>query len=625
MKNILLIITSLLTSFLFAQNNPVALIPQPANAMMKEGFFILDDECAINYTPEAKKSALILAETISTMTGIKPIIGKNGVRNIFLEVNKVSNQQTGEEGYNLVVEEKKITIKANTETGIFYGIQTLLQLIPTEAIWSKQQSGSTNIPAIEITDYPRFQWRGAMLDVSRHFFTKEEIKTHIDQLSHYKFNTLHLHLTDDHGWRIEIESLPKLTDIGAWRVERQGQFGERENPKPGEPKHYGGFYTHNDIREIVEYAKEKYVTIVPEIDIPGHCMALLAAYPNLSCTKDSSIQVNPGTHFSEWFSDGSFKMLVDNTLNPSDENVYEFLDKVFTEIALLFPGEYIHVGGDECYKGYWSENQACKVLMENLNLQDVNGLQVYFMKRVNDIIISKGKKMIIWGEDGDFPAGSTVMSWKGLQRGIEASTLGHFVVMTPTQHCYLDYQQGESSIEPPVYASLRLKETYHFEPVPKNANEKYILGGQANLWTENIPTFSTVQYMMYPRAWAIAEVLWSPKDSRNWETFTQKTEKHFIRAKAMGINYSSAIYAPIITVKHQQGKLIVTLESEAHNVEMHYSIDGTMPSVFSDKYNTPIVIPNGNITFRCASYRNDKKIGNLITLTYNDLQKRADQ
>jgi len=289
MKNILLIITSLLTSFLFAQNNPVALIPQPANAMMKEGFFILDNECAINYTPEAKKSALILAETISTMTGIKPIIGKNWVRNIFLEVNKVSNQQTGEEGYNLVVEEKKITIKANTETGIFYGIQTLLQLIPTEAIWSKQQSGSTNIPAIEITDYPRFRWRGAMLDVSRHFFTKEEIKTHIDQLSHYKFNTLHLHLTDDHGWRIEIESLPKLTDIGAWRVERQGQFGERENPKPGEPKHYGGFYTHNDIREIVEYAKEKYVTIVPEIDIPGHCMALLAAYPNLSCTKDSSI------------------------------------------------------------------------------------------------------------------------------------------------------------------------------------------------------------------------------------------------------------------------------------------------------------------------------------------------
>jgi hexosaminidase len=626
MKNILLIITSLLTSFLFAQNNPVALIPEPANVMLKGGFFILDNECGISYnSPGTEKSAIILAEKISKITGIKLDTGKNKMKNIFIELNENSNQQIGEEGYNLIVEEKKITIKANTETGIFYGIQTLLQLIPAEAIGSKQQQKSYRIPTIEIIDYPRFPWRGAMLDVSRHFFTKEEVKTHIDQLSHYKFNTLHLHLTDDQGWRIEIKSLPKLTDIGAWRVERHGQFGERENPKPGEPKHYGGFYTHDDIREIVEYAKEKHVTIVPEIDIPGHCMALLAAYPNLSCTKDTSIQVNPGTHFSEWYSDGSFKMLVDNTLNPADENVYKFLDNVFTEIAMLFPGEYIHVGGDECYKGYWSDNTACKILMKELDIKDVSDLQVYFMKRVNDIITSKGKKMIAWGEDGNFPVGSTVMSWKGFQRGIDASTLGLFVVMTPTQHCYLDYQQGELSIEPPVYASLRLKETYHFEPVPENANEKYILGGQANLWTENIPTFSAVQYMMYPRAWAIAEVLWSPKDSRNWETFTQKTENHFIRAEAMGINYSSAIYDPIITVKQQLGKLIVTLESEAQDVEMHYSVDGTMPSVFGDKYKTPIVIPNGNITFRCASYRNGKKIGNLITLTYNDLQKRADQ
>ena len=268
---------------------------------------------------------------------------------------------------------------------MFYGTQTLTQLLPQAVESQTATSANWTLPAVRITDYPRFGWRGIMLDVSRHFFPKEDVKRYIDQLARLKYNTFHWHLTDDNGWRIEIKSLPKLTEVGAWRVARSGHFGDRADPKPGEPVPYGGFYTQDDIKEIVAYARARNVTIVPEIDVPGHSMAALAAYPELSCTK-AAVSVNPGTPFSEWYGNGTFKMKVENTLNPSDEKVYAFLDKVFTEVAALFPNPYIHVGGDECYKGYWAQDTACQALMKKLNIRHVEDLQGYFMSRVEKIL-----------------------------------------------------------------------------------------------------------------------------------------------------------------------------------------------------------------------------------------------
>jgi len=464
-----------------------------------------------------------------------------------------------------------------------------------------------------------------MLDVSRHFFTKEEVKAYIDQIARYKYNTLHWHLTDDNGWRIEIKSLPKLTEVGAWRVERAGHFGDRANPKPGEPATYGGFYTHEDIREVVQYAEKRHVTIVPEIDVPGHSMAAIAAYPELSCTGDTSIRVNPGTPFSEWYGNGTFKMLVDNTLNPSDEKVYTFLDKVFTEVAQLCPNPYLHVGGDECYKGFWANDPGCQTLMKKLNIRHVEDLQGYFMNRVEKILSAKGKKLLGWDEilEGGISPGATVMSWRGIKGGIEAAEMGHDVVMTPTTFAYLDYNQGEQTVDPPIYAGLRVSKSYSFEPVPDGVDPKHILGGQGNVWTEQIPHFRHLEYMTYPRAWALSEVYWSPKTAKNWNAFSQRMEGHFQRAELAEINVSTAVYDAIVKTRMQQGKMEVELGTEISGLDIHYTIDDSMPDRFSPKYATPFTLPEGPITLRVQTFRNGKPIGHLITLKKADLERRA--
>jgi hexosaminidase len=568
----------------------------------------------------------MLAMYLNKATGwnLKPQKTTNG--SIVLQINKNADDKIGTEGYYLRVDNTGVQISANTSAGLFYGMQSLLQLMP-EAIESPTPT-TTNwqIPAVEIIDYPRFGWRGIMLDVSRHFFTKEEVKQYIDQIARLKFNTLHWHLTDDHGWRIEIKALPKLTQVGAWRVQRYGSFGTRKEPQPDEPAIYGGYYTHDDIGEIVAHAQARHVTIIPEIDVPGHSMAAIAAYPELSCTKQKAY-VNPGTTFSEWYNNGTFKMLVDNTLNPADEKVYDFLDKVFTEVAMLFPAPYIHTGGDECYKGYWVRNPDCQALMKNLKIRHVEDLQGYFMKRVEEIIKSKGKKMISWDEvlEGGAPTDVAVMSWRGMRGGIEAAREGHKVVMSPTTYAYFDYQQGEKSIEPPVYASLRVKKVYSFEPVPEGIDPQYIMGVQGNVWTEQIPHFRHLEYMTYPRAWALAEVAWSPKEGKNWQNFTRRMEKHFQRADIAGINYAKSVYDAIIYTDNKNGKLTIELETEIPDLQIYYTIDNTMPDNYSPRYEQPFELPEGMITLRVITYRTGKPIGHLITLPLVELEKRAGQ
>jgi len=625
MKKLIFLLLLFSLATVYGQKPAIQLIPQPVEIQQSEGVFVLTKTSTIGFdSQESRKIAEMLSQKLNRSTGFsfKPQQDKAG--SIQFNLNKAPVAQIGKEGYTLVSSSKGVVITANKPAGLFYGMQTLLQLLPKEIESKTPITITWSVPSVKITDYPRFGWRGIMLDVSRNFFTKEEVKLYIDQIARYKYNTFHWHLTDDNGWRIEIKALPRLTEVGAWRVPRFGQFGQRAEPKKGEAATVGGFYTQADIKEIIQYAQDRNVTIVPEIDVPGHSMSAIAAYPELSCTKDPDTKVNPGSSFSEWYNDGTFKMLIDNTLNPSDEKVYEFLDKVFTEMAVLFPNPYIHVGGDECYKGFWTKDPGCQALMKKMNMTHPEELQAYFMKRVEGILKAKGKKLIGWDEilEGGIGPEATVMSWRGIKGGIEAAKLGHDVVMTPTTFAYLDYQQGEQTIEPPIYSNLRLSKCYSYEPVPEGVDAKYILGGQGNLWTEQVVTLHHAEYMTWPRGWALAEDFWSPKESKNWANFVLRVEKQFERAEIEGVNYSPAIYDAIINVRGKEGEMTLEMDSEVPGLDIYYTIDGAMPNIYSIKYSNPFKLPSGPITVRVITYRNGKQIGHLVTLRPEDLKKR---
>ena len=627
MKKSLLILLSLAVGFTAqAQKVPVNIIPQPVEITELSGVFTLNKSSVITFNKaEGRATAEMLAQKISTPTGftLKVQEGKNGA--IQLNINDVPNEKIGKEGYTFESNAKGVNISANTSAGLFYGIQTLVQLLPKEIEGKELVKTAWTVPALKITDYPRFAWRGVMFDVSRNFFSKEDVKKYIDQLARMKYNTFHWHLTDDEGWRIEIKSLPKLTQVGAYRVPRSGHFGDRAIPKEGEVATEGGFYTQEDIKEVVRYAQERNVTIVPEIDVPGHSMAAIAAYPELSCNKNPKTFVNPGASIADWYGNGTFKVLYENTLNPSDEKVYEFLDKVFTEVAALFPNPYIHVGGDECYKGFWAADEGCQELMRKLKIHHVEDLQGYFMNRLEKILKTKGKKLLGWDEilEGGISPEATVMSWRGIKGGIEAAKLGHDVVMTPTTFAYIDYNQGENTVDPPIYAGLRVSKSYSFEPVPDGVEAKYILGGQANLWTEQIPNLRYAEYMSYPRVWALADVYWSPKASKNWGNFSKRMEAHFDRAELAQVNFSRAVYDAIVKTTLKENKLSLELGSELSDLDIYYTIDDTMPDNFSPKYSKIIELPEGPITLRVITYRNGKPIGHLITLKRAELERRA--
>lgn len=631
MKKLTQLLLLLFANMLVAQNAQLNIIPQPVEIQQLTGIFTLTKSTTIGYNKaEGKMTAEMLASHLNTPTGFKLAAKMANSSNIQLNLNATANDKIGKEGYTLESSSKGVIITANQPAGLFYGMQTLLQLLPKEiesmkAVSSPSGAGGWTVPAVKITDYPRFGWRGLMLDVSRHFFPKEDVKKYIDEMARYKYNTFHWHLTDDNGWRIEIKSLPKLTEVGAWRVERAGHFGDREDPKPGEKATYGGFYTQEDVKEIVKYAAERNVTIVPEIESPGHSMAALAAYPELSCT-DEKVYVNPGTEFADWWGNGTFSMKIENTLNPSDEKVYEFLDKVFTEVAQLFPNPYIHVGGDECYKGFWKNDPGCKALMKKLGTHHVEDLQGYFMGRVEKMLNAKGKKMLGWDEilEGGLSPGATVMSWRGISGGIEAAQMGHDVVMTPTTFTYIDYTQGDPTVDPRIYARLRCKKSYSYEPIPDGVDPKYILGGQGNLWTEQIPNLRYAYYMTYPRAWALSEVFWSQKKDKNWDNFTKRMEAHFQRYDAAQKRYSAAVYDPIVTTKIDGNKLVLHMESEIPGLDMYYTIDDVMPDSFCPKYTSPVTLPEGPITLRVQAYRNGAPIGHLITLKREQLEARVD-
>lgn len=600
---------------------PINIIPEPVSVKNKSGVFVLKPQTGIVANEKAKKMAEMLASMLSVPTGYKYTVqSKNSTGNkevISLNITEKENKTLGKEGYILDVSPTNIAVKANDERGLFYAIQTIFQLLPPDASALKAvKNAEWTIPCAEITDYPRFGWRGLMLDVSRHFFPKEFVKRYIDQMSRYKFNVFHFHLSDDQGWRIEIKGLPKLTEVGAWRVPRQGSWWSFQPTQPGEKADFGGFYTQEDIREIVAYAKERHIDILPEIDVPGHSLAAIAAYPHLSATKYIT-HVNPGSRFYN---------IEDNTLNPADEKVYEFLDIVFTEIAGLFPFKYVHIGGDECTKYFWNRSSEVNKFMVKNGIKNGEELQSYFIKRMEKMLHSKGKKLIGWDEilEGGLAEDATVMSWRGMEGGIKAGKMGHQVIMTPSNHAYLDLYQGDPIVEPETYSMLRLKTCYNFEPVPAGLNKDLILGGQGNLWTESVPTPRQAEYMTWPRAFALAEVFWSPAEKKDWKNFTAKVEKQFSYLDSRKVNYARSMFDAIITgVKEGKEPYAVKLVTEVEGLDIYYTFDGTNPDIYTKKYQgSPLEIPKGASQIRVRTFRDGEPIGSQINFPLKELENR---
>jgi len=529
------------------------IIPAPQKMEIRPGQYHLAPVTRINIDAASAETAQYLATKLRASTGYPFPIYTNdeALKGVIELTTKGAKAELGPEGYELDVAPDVVSIKAPTQAGLFYGVQTLLQLFPPE-IFTNSKVGNVNweIPfAAHIEDQPRFPWRGFMLDCARHFFSKGEVKRVLDDMALHKLNMFHWHLTDDQGWRIEIKKYPKLTQIGAWRDK------SLITPPGGEDDHltnhvhqvwdvaprtafgpdgrYGGFYSQEDAREIVAYAAARHITVVPEIEMPGHAIAALSAYPELSCdgghyTPDAYAGVNKGV-----FCVG-------------DDKVFTFLDNVLLEMFDVFPGKYIHVGGDEVNgavkKATWGQSPACQARMKAEGLKTLDELQGWFTGRIGKFVSEHGKTMIGWTEitESPLPRNAIVMDWQG--GAMAAATSGHDVVMSPTKFCYFDYSPSlDSAMEPPGMGGyLPLARVYSFEPIPADVPEQFqsrILGGQANLWTEYVPSMAHVEYLMFPRLCALAEVDWSPKSARDWEDFSRRLGEHEKRLAALGINY----------------------------------------------------------------------------------------
>ena len=509
----------------------IAILPKPAHVMVNDGFFEIRKNTKIIVDSETEPLGEMLRTLLSPSMGFElDVSDGDPVRNsIHLSVNP-SLKDLEAEGYRLTVDKKRVLIEAPAWAGIFYGMQTLRQLLPVE-IFSEVVSEDIPwvLPGVEIKDFPRFKWRGMHLDVCRHFMPVEFIKKYIDLIAIHKMNSLHLHLTDDQGWRIEIKKYPKLAEISAWRDETiVGHY--RDEPRKFDGQSHGGFYTHDDIREIVSYAKERYVTIVPEIEMPGHGQAALAAYPEISCTG------------------GPFKVstiwgIRKEVYCAGNEKTFEFMENVLGEVLDLFPGEYIHVGGDECPKDRWEECQKCQSRIRSEGLQDEHELQSYFIKRIEKFLNENNRRLIGWDEilEGGLAPNATVMSWRGEEGGIAAAREGHDVVMTPYSHTYFDYYQADPENEPlAIGGLLPLEKVYAYDPVPAELNEQqrhHILGVQGQVWTEYISTPEKAEYMAFPRACAMAEIGWTPSDQKDYELFSSTLLRHLIRLDFMNVNY----------------------------------------------------------------------------------------
>ncbi len=524
----------------------ISVIPRPMEMKLADGCFTLKPTTAI-YTDgdsdEICDIADYLADHLRPATGLSLVVLENSraksLTDSILLTTKGADNSLGEEGYELVVEKNNIILRAPQPAGLFRGVQTIRQLLPPQIESTKKITGICwNIPCLHIKDKPRFQWRGFLLDCCRHFMSKDFVKRYIDLLAYHKMNRFHWHLTEDQGWRIEIKKYPELTQISAWR-------GEGKN-------RYGGYYTQKDIKDIVEYAKSRYIMVIPEIELPGHSVGILAAYPHLSCTG------------------GPFKVrttwgISEDVYCAGNDKVFEFLQDVLSEVIELFPAPYIHIGGDECPKARWEKCPRCQARIKAEGLKDEHELQSYFIKRIEKFLLSKNRRLIGWDEilEGGLAPQATVQSWRGMEGAIAAATSGHDTIVSPTSHCYLDYSHKRISLE----------KIYSFEPIPEGLTgeqQRHILGGEGNMWTEYAPQ-EMVDFRVWPRLTGLAEVLWSPKNQRDWQDFSKRMKVHYKRFDVLGVNY----YRPTVSKRvggWQPRQISTNFETLKWNVSKH--LDG---------------------------------------------------
>lgn len=571
-------------------------VPMPLEInTTQQASFLLKSGVTVYYpagNEKMQRNAEFLASYVKAQTGIELQVqaGEGGKGGIVLQLGLANDNP---EAYQLKVDASQVVISSSSEAGVFYGIQTLRKAVDVA------EGSNVELPAVEIKDQPRFGYRGMMLDVGRHFFSMDEIKTYIDMMALHNINRFHWHLSEDQGWRIEIKKYPKLTEIGSMRKETV--IGHNSGKYDGKP--YGGFYTQEQAKEIVAYAAERYITVIPEIDLPGHMQAALAAYPELGCT---------GGPYEVWTQWG----VSDNVLCAGNDQTIQFIKDVLAEIVEIFPSEYIHVGGDECPKVKWSTCPKCQARIKALGLKSDNKhtkeerLQSYVIHEAEEFLNSKGRKMIGWDEtlEGGLAPNATVMSWRGEAGGIEAAKQHHDVVMTPNTYLYFDYYQSKDTETEPMAIGgyLPIERVYSYEPMPKSLSpeeQKYIVGVQANLWTEYIPDFKQVQYMVLPRMAALSESQWCAPEKKNYEAFLQRVSRLVNIYAKNGWNYATHIFDVMLDLKPNTET--GTLDAVAHTIDnapIYYTLDGSEPTTASEKY-TDVIKIDKPCTLRTVAIR----------------------
>lgn len=592
---------------------PIAIIPNPQQLVPDSGYFLITPETTIGVENQSQFTiASLFSDKIFEATGWAPEINLDDAS---AQIQLHYSSEFPDEGYRLGVSPENIRITATSGPGFFYGFQTLRQLFPPDLVSNQaKERKQWGIPAVTIEDVPAFGWRGFMLDVSRHFFDKEQVKQVIDILAELKMNRLHLHLTDDQGWRVEIKSYPRLTDIGAWRVDHTNydesisDWWGRPEQKPGDQATYGGFYTQEDIRQIVTYAKERFIEVVPEIDMPGHAQATIAAYPEIGC-------VNAAPYVA---TGGVFR---NNTYNPGKEETFEFVQAMLNEVMDIFPFEYIHIGGDECNKEQWKIDPHAQQRIREEGLKDENELQSYFIKRVEAMVNKRGRKLIGWDEilEGGLAPNATVMSWRGEEGGIAAAKAGHDVIMTPAKYCYLDLKQGPDDLEPNLgYSHMFLKEAYEYRLIPDTFTEQqaqHVLGTQANLWTESITDWGKLTYMTFPRIYAIAENGWTDEKHQQWDDFIYRLEPQLRRLERQNVRYATSAYNVNINHQGSEDGIKFTFSTEVNDLDYYYTLDGTEPDTTSLKYDGPFKLTEG-VNIKVRAFKKGLPVGQTTALSF---------
>lgn len=601
-----LILTALSLCFtvqLMAQNTTktLSLVPKPNQLEVLPGSFLLDGDVQIVWANNnLENETEYLKTALSEATGFPFLVSKSVSANTTIVLD-IDSRIEGDEAYKIRSSPKQYEIVAKTPAGVFFGIQTFLQLLPP------LEKGAMEIPLVKIDDEPRFEWRGMHLEVCRHFYSVDVVKKLIDQMSRYKLNTFHWHLTEDQGWRIEIKKYPLLTEVGAWRDSTV--VGHMANyPRSWNGEKHGGFYTQEQVKDVVAYAQARHITIIPEIEMPGHAQAALAAYPWLGCFNDT---LRPWTIWG----------VSENVYCAGKESTFQFLEDVLDEVIPLFPGAYFHVGGDECPKENWKKCPLCQKRMKEEGCKDEHELQSYFIQRMEHYLETKGKKLIGWDEilEGGLAENAAVMSWRGEQGGIEAAELGHKVVMTPGNWCYFDHYQSTDPNEPTAIGGLTdLQEVYSYDPVPSHLDkekQKLILGTQANLWTEYMPTAEHLEYMIYPRLCALSEVQWTQPENKDFADFEKRMDDNYLRLAHNGIHFRVPPPEGLSPVQIYNSKeATVTLSCAAETAVMRYTTDGSEPTEFSQVYEGPFNIKLDNdIVLKVATYLRDDSRSYTVT------------